>query len=167
MMHRFIVGLCLILAIPGCRVSYSFTGADIPPQAESFSVDYFVVEAPLASPTYAQDLTEGLKDLLLAQSGLELVRRNGDLQFSGVVTRYDVTPTTLQGDETAAQNRLTISLRVNYVNGFDEEKNFEKQFSRFADFDAGTDLSVVEEGLIEEINEQLLQDIFNASLGNW
>lgn len=158
---------CACAIITSCKVSYSFTGADIPAEAQTFSVQYFNSEAVLATPTYAQVLTEELKDLLLAQSGLKLTTSNGDLQYSGVITNYEVTPVALQGNETAARNRLTISLKVSYVNIFDETKNFEKSFSRFADYDSSNDLSQVEEGLIETINEQLIQDIFNASLGNW
>lgn len=159
--------ICACAIITSCKVSYSFTGADIPAEAQTFSVQYFNSEAVLATPTYAQVLTEELKDLLLAQSGLKLTTSNGDLQYSGVITNYEVTPVALQGNETAARNRLTISLKVSYVNIFDETKNFEKSFSRFADYDSSSDLSQVEEGLIETINEQLIQDIFNASLGNW
>ncbi len=155
------------ITLSGCKISYSFTGADIPAQANTFSVELFQNDAPLADPNYPLDITEDLKDLLLSQSGLDLIKRDGDLQFSGIITEYVVTPQALSGNETAAKNRLTISLSVAYVNTFEEEKNFEQRFSRFAEFDATQDISVVKESLIEEINEQLVQDIFNASLGNW
>lgn len=157
----------LALLLSACKISYSFTGADIPPQANTFSVELFQNDAPLADPNYPLDITEDLKDLLLSQSGLDLIKSEGDLQFSGIITEYVVTPQALSGNETAAKNRLTISVSVSYINTFEEEKNFEQRFSRFAEFDATQDISVVKESLIEEINEQLVQDIFNASLGNW
>lgn len=169
LVKRLLYTFCAVafITLSGCKISYSFTGADIPAQANTFSVELFQNDAPLADPNYPLDITEDLKDLLLSQSGLDLIKRDGDLQFSGIITEYVVTPQALSGNETAAKNRLTISLSVSYVNTFEEEKNFEQRFSRFAEFDATQDISVVKESLIEEINEQLVQDIFNASLGNW
>ena len=161
-----VLGFCVAVQ-PGCRVSYSFSGADIPSNANTFSVDFFKVTAALASPIYAQKITERLKDLLLSQTRLNLAKSNGDLQYSGTVTRYEVLPVAITGNETAGRNRLTISVRVSYVNTFDEKKNFEKEFTRFEDFEANQTLTQVETGLIEKINEQLVQDIFNASLGDW
>lgn len=150
-----------------CKMSYSFTGADIPAAAQTFSVETFSVVAPLADPTYGLTITESLKDLILNQSRLDLVRTEGDLQFEGTVTGYNVAPAALSSDEFAEINRLTIRIKVTYVNTFEEEKNFERSFSRFADFPTSQDLSSVEQSLIEEINNQLTQDIFDASLGSW
>jgi hypothetical protein len=56
---------------------------------------------------------------------------------------------------------------VNYVNTFEREKNFEKTFTRWADFPSNADFIDVEAELVTEINEQLIQDIFDASLGAW
>ena len=163
----FLLAILLVFSFSGCKVSYSFSGADIPAGANTFSVDYFKVSAPLASPVYSQRITEQLKDLMLTQTRLSLAKSNGDLQFSGIVTRYDVQPVALQGNETAGLNRLTIGVRVSYVNMFDEKKNFEREFSQFEDFKATESLNQVETKLIEAINLKLVQDIFNASLGNW
>ena len=151
----------------GCRVSYSFSGADIPGNANTFSVDFFKVTAALASPVYAQKITERLKDLMLSQTRLSLAKSNGDLQYSGTVIRYEVMPVAITGNETAGMNRLTITVRVSYINTDDDKKNFEKDFSQFCDFESNKTLTEVESTLIDCINEKLVQDIFNASLGNW
>ncbi len=151
----------------GCSVKYSFTGADIPAAAQTFSVEPFTVVAPLADPTYGLTITESIKELILNQSRLDLTNSEGDLQFEGTVTGYNVAPAAISSDEFAEINRLTITLRVTYINTFDEEKSFERSFSRFADFPTTQELLDVEQGLIEEINVQLTQDIFDASLGSW
>jgi len=151
----------------GCSVKYSFTGADIPPAPQTFSVEPFTVVAPLADPTYGLTITESIKELILNQSRLDLTNSEGDLQFEGTVTGYNVAPAAISSDEFAEINRLTITLRVTYINTFDEEKSFERSFSRFADFPTTQELLDVEQGLIEEINVQLTQDIFDASLGSW
>lgn len=160
--------ICVLsLLFVGCKVNYSFTGGSVPAKATTFSVEYFSVSAPLASPTINQVITEGLKDYLLAQTRLDLAKSNGDIQYSGVITKYNVSPIAIQSDESAATNRLSITIKVNYVSVFEEEKNFEKSFTRFADFDRNTQLADVEDALLEEITTQLVQDIFNNSLGDW
>jgi hypothetical protein len=108
-----------------------------------------------------------LKDYLLGQTRLDLAKNNGDIQYSGVVTNYTISPIAIQSDESASTNRLSVTIKVNYVNVFEEEKNSEKSFTRFADFDRNTQLSDVEETLLEEIVTQLVQDIFNSTLGDW
>lgn len=170
--HFKIIAIIALLAMTttvftGCKVSYSFSGADVDPRANTFSVDLFRVSAALANPTYAPKITERIKDQLLRQTRLNFVKSNGDIQFSGTVTNYTVLPVAITGNESAGKNRLSITVSVNYVNTFDEKKNFEKTFTRFEDFEAKENLSSVEAALIDKINDQLVQDIFNASLGNW
>lgn len=150
-----------------CKVKYSFNGADVPEQAKTVSVGFFQNNAPLANPTLSQTFTESLRDIFISQTKLNLVPLNGDLQFEGSVTGYDIRPVAIQANETASLNRLTITVNVQYRNSFDEKKNFEQNFTRFADYSSTEQLSSVEEGLISEINKQLVQDIFDRSFGNW
>ncbi|MGY6562361.1 MAG: LPS assembly lipoprotein LptE [Luteibaculaceae bacterium] len=156
-----------IFALHACKISYSFTGADVPVDARHFSVKLFNIQATLAPPDLGQVFTEDLKDLILAQTRLDVIPQDGHLQYEGTITAYQVMPTAITSGETAALNRLTISVKVKYKNTFDKDKNFEATFTRFADYDSNLDLSAVERGLIEEINEQITQDIFDRSLGAW
>lgn len=89
------------------------------------------------------------------------------MQLEGEITGYKTKPVAITGNETAALNRLTISIKVRFVNITDEDKNFESLFTRFADYESSKNLSDVEDALIEEINEQLVQDILNKAAGNW
>ena len=73
----------------------------------------------------------------------------------------------MQADETTARNRLTVTVQVRYSNTLDKDLNFERSFTKFADFDSSLDLLAVEEELMLDIGDQLIQEIFNASLGNW
>jgi hypothetical protein len=150
-----------------CTVRYSPVAAEIPAKAQTFSVGAFPARAPLAGPNVSISFVETLKDLMLQQTRLDLEKKNGDLKFEGAITGYAVQPVAIQGDETSALNRLTITVTVRYTNSFDREKNFELNFSRFADYDSSRNLADVEEVLIVEINDQLVQDIFDRSLGNW
>jgi len=126
-----------------------------------------VNNAALAHPNTGQLFTESLKDVLMNQTRLSLVPSKGDLTYEGSITAYEVRPVAITGNETASLNRLTITVQVKYVNTKNEKKNFEQSFTRFADFESSSELSSIEENLIRQINDQLVQDIFDKSLSNW
>ena len=155
-----------LLLFTSCRMNYSFTGGDVG-DARTMSVDLFQARAPLSTPLSAQVFTETLRDLLLAQTPLRLDPDQGDVQYSGAITGYDVQPVNIQANETAALNRLTITVSLTYVNTLDPKKNAEATFSRFADYSSDQDLVQVEETLVQEISRQIAQDIFDRTLGSW
>jgi hypothetical protein len=149
----------------GCGV-YSPYGAQTS-GAQTFSVAPFDMITPLATASSALALTEELRDRIQRQSTLRLVDADGELKFSGEVVTWEISPVNVQVDETAASNRLTIGLRIQYENTRDAELSFERTFTRFADYNSELDLISIEDALVEDIAGQLSQDIFNATLGNW
>jgi hypothetical protein len=163
--------LSSVLYFASCKVGYSFTGASVPPEAETFSVERFPNNAGLGPPTLSQTFTQDLRDRFMRQTDLDLTDRNGDIQYSGSIVDYEVEPVAVQGNQEgndqASLNRLTMTVKVRYRNTIEEKDSFEREFSRFADFEADQSLSDVENELIEEINDQLTQDIFDASLSDW
>jgi hypothetical protein len=159
--------LFAIAFFSGCKMHYSFSGASIPPEAKTVSVQYFQNQASLAPPTLSQTFTEALRDKLSSQTRLTLINKGGDLSFEGSVIGYSTAPMAIQSTDQAALNRLTISVNVKYACAFDEKKNFEASFSRFADYSSTQSLASVEDQLIRDINEQLVQDILNRALNNW
>jgi hypothetical protein len=167
-LHRRLTGVAMLLLVLlcGCRMNVSFTGGDVG-DARTMSVEIFQPRAPLATPNSAQVFSETLRDLLLAQSPLKLARTDGDLQYSGSITGYDVQPVSIQANETAALNRLTITVSVTYVNTLDPKKNSEFSMSRFTDYNSAQDLAAVEEELMKDVSKQLAQDIFDRTIGSW
>lgn len=159
----FPVLLCLSAA--GCKV-YSFTGASISPDVKSISIAFFPSYAALSPANMPQIFTESLRDKFVTQTNLDLLPNGGDIRFEGFVSDYRTQPVAIQGNA-AAQNRLTVSVSVTFTDTKDEAKSFEKTFTRFADFNSNVNLSDVEQTLMVEINEQLIQDIFNQSVVNW
>lgn len=157
---------CLIV-LSSCKVNYSFSGASVSPDVKTVSIQYFKNNASLAPPTLSQSLTEGLKDIFTSQTSLGIISRDGDLNFEGEVTNYIATPVALQANDLAALNRLTITVAVRFTNAKDEKQKFETSFSRYADFSSSQTLETVQEDLIRQINEQLVQDIFNKAMINW
>lgn len=161
--------MILLGFVVSCKMNYSFTGASIAPDVKTVSIQYFPNYAPLAQPLLSQEFTESLRNIFLSQTNLNLVEKNGHLHFEGAITGYSTTPVAIQGGEIsqAAYNRLTITVNVKFINTKDENQNFETSFNRFTDYDASRNLSDVEMVLIKEINDQLVQDIFNKAVSNW
>ncbi len=154
-----------LMAAPGCGV-YSPYGAQTS-GATTFSVTPFEPVTPLATAAAALTFTESLRDRIQRQSTLRLVDQDGNLQFRAEIVGWNITPINIQGNETAAGNRLTVQVRLAYENTMDEDLSFERTFSRFADYTSDQDLLSVEDALVEDIAGQIAQDIFNATLGNW
>ena len=159
--------LFVIACLFSCKMSYKFNGATIPAEAKTVNIKYFSNQASLANPALSQAITEALKDLFNSQSNLTLTDKTADLNFEGTITGYATSPVSIQSNDLAALNRLTITVSVKYINKFDEKKNFESSFSRYADYSSSKSLSEVESALITEINKQLVQDIYNKALNNW
>ena len=146
------------------------SGASISPEIKTLTINYFPVNATLAPPTTGQRFTEALRDIFQTQTSLKLLPKNGDLLFSGSITGYSTMPLAVQGNSssiTSVTNRLTITVNVKFQNTKDEKQNFETSFSRFSDYSSSSNLVDVQDKLIKEINEQLVQDVFNKSVTNW
>ena len=157
--------ICVIAT--SCKVNYSFTGASIPEDVKTVSIKTFQSYAPLANANLTQTFTEELKDKFISQTNLDLVVKNGDLQFEGAITGYAVTSVAIQGNETAALNRLTITVKAKFTNTKNKELDFESSFSRYLDYESSQNLASIEDDLIKDINDQLTQDIFNKAVSNW
>jgi len=161
------VSIISVLFLQSCGI-YSFTGASISPDVKTVQVDEFPNYAQLVNPALTQTFTQGLQDLFLNQTNLSLIGSGGDLQFEGEITEYRVTPSANTSGSTAAQNRLTIAVKVRFYNNKDEEQNFEKTFSHYEDFDANKVLSgSTEDTLVELILERIFENVFNESVANW
>ena len=159
-----------MLIFTACKITYSFTGASIASNVKTFSVYYFPNRAKLVNPNLSQQFTQGqdgLENKLIKQTSLNQIKENGDLEFSGQITEYDVKPMNIVQGDLAAQNRLTISVKVKFTNNKDHEQDWEKTFTQYEDFDSNRSLTDVEDALASAIIKKLVDDIFNASVANW
>ena len=164
--HCLYMVIVLALLCQGCGI-YSFSGASIPPEAKTVSVQYFPNQAALINPTLSNDFTTALRDAMMNQTSLDMVDSGGDLAFEGEITDYRTTPVAITAGQTAAMNRLTITVNVRFVNVFDETKNFETKFTHYEDYPSEQDLNSVQESLTGTIIEALVEDVFNKALVNW
>ena len=156
-----------VLTCPSCSVSYSMSGVNISDEITPYSVEYFPNRAPIVQAQLSQLFTDALMDKIQGNTKLDMTTDGGDVQFSGEITGYDTRPTAITGDETAARNRLTITVRVRYTNVVQPELDYDSSFSRFEDYDASRNLSDVENELIDLILENLMEDIFNKAFVSW
>lgn len=157
----------MMFCISSCRMSYSFTGASISPSVKTVTIPYFTNNAGLVVPTLSRTITDALRDYFTSQANLIQIERGGDLTLEGAVTQYTVTPVAIQGNETAAMNRLTITVNVKFTNKTDIKQNWESTFSKYLDYSSSVNLQSVQDGLIKDISDQLVQDIFNKAVVNW
>jgi len=161
-----------LVILSGCGV-YSFTGASISPTVKTISIQTFFNNATLGPSNMSVLFTESIKDYYQQNTSLSLVDDNGDLQIDGYIADYTITPVsaTASGNndqaDFASMSRITITVFTSYINTQDDEFDFERKFSFFKDFDNSQDISSEEQVLVEEIFDQIILDIFNASVANW
>ncbi|MBR4774506.1 MAG: LptE family protein [Bacteroidales bacterium] len=161
-----IVGLIGNLAT-SCGI-YSFTGTSIQADVNTITIPYVEYKALRVNPSLSNDLTEALQDKFRKLTRLEQVDVDGDLELVCEVTGYDVKATAVQADEQAAQNRLTVTVKIDFTNRkYPEDDVSNKSFSAYEDFDATLSLDAVESTLCETIVEKLVEDIFNATVAQW
>jgi hypothetical protein len=166
----YLMSAVLIIALgasQSCKVSYSFTGVTINPEIKTVSIQYFDNRAPIVQPQLSQVFTDALRDKIQGSTSLNLVTGYGDVDFSGEIKNYETRPQAITGAETAALNRLTITVRVKFTNEIETEKSFDTSFSKFKEYSSTEDPGTVEDELIKDIVEQLIEDIFNKAFVNW
>lgn len=155
-----------LFLLTGCGF-YSHTGASVPPDAKTFSVEYINNIATIVMPTFSQLLTEKLKSKFINETSLKLTQNEGDVRFSGKIINYVSAPVAVQGNQQNAVNRLTVTIEITYQNTKDETKNFTQQFSNFVDYPASQNFSSVEVELVGKVADILVQDVFNKAFINW
>ncbi|MBU2995441.1 hypothetical protein KO500_03310 [Cellulophaga baltica] len=162
--------LLITLNLSSCGI-YNFTGGDVG-TAKTFQVNLFqnyATQTPGSTfePGLERDFTTGLQDYIQNQTILDLTSNGGDLLYEGEITEYRITPMTATSDQTAAQNRLTMSVNVRFFNKTKEEVDFDQKFSFYYDYGATVSYASIKDEALEEIFDRIHQDIFNASLADW
>ena len=169
-MKRFLVLSLVIVAgilplISGCGI-YSLSGASI--SGKTINIRTLENRAMNVVPTLSPTLTDKIRNRILSQTGLAAINTDdADYDMKSTITAYNVTISGMQSTTQASNNRLTISVEVDFTNRLDEKASFKQSFSRFADFAATQQLQSVETALIEDIGNQIADDIFNKAFVNW
>ncbi len=165
-MKRSIILFLIAAFVTACGI-YSFSGTSIAPDVSSITVFNFENRAIRINPSLSNELTETLKDKYKRMTKLKIEGDKGDLIVDGQITGYETTSIAVTAQEVAAQNRLTVTVKVTFTNTKYPKENFEKSFVAFEDFPSTTSLDAVEGRLVESIVDKLTEDIFNATVANW
>lgn len=169
MRRRLTVILALAVAalsVSGCWL-YSFSGTSIQEDVKTICIENVENKALKVNPSLANNLFEALCEKYKKLTKLEQVEDNGDLYVLATIESYQVSATAITADEYAAMNRLTVTVKVKFVNEKHTEDNFEKSFAAYEDYNSENSLDAVEGTLCETIVEKLVEDIFNATVANW
>lgn len=163
----FIVSL-LLLPLGGCRISYKFNGAALDYTVyRTINVANFPIRAALVYPPLQQIFENDLLDYITRNTRLQITDGPSDLQLEGEITGYSLSPQAVTEDAYASKTRLTIQVRVKYTDNKKENNDIDQTFSAYQDFDSSQMLTDVQDQLCQEISKELVQLIFNATLGNW
>ncbi len=156
------------LSVSSCfTMKYSATGASIPLEAKTVSVQFFENLTRSQEAGLNQQITDKLKDFIQANTQLLIINGIGDIDFEGAITGYAVTPTAIISGDEAAKNRFTITLKIKFTCEVKPELNFESSFSRYEDYDADVDFESAKALYTDDLLALLVEDIFNKAFANW
>jgi len=162
------IGIMLVLA--ACKIEYKFTGASVNYElTKSISVQDFPNYADYVVPTLSQTFTQALRNRFINQTRLKMLDANADLEVEGEITGYRTDDMAVKADALASETKLTITVKLRFRNTKKPDEDIDNQtFSAYRSFNSATKrLDEVENDLIKEIVEDLTDQIFNATLGNW
>lgn len=166
-MKKILILTIIALAACACGI-YSFSGTSIQPDVNTITINYFEYKALKVNPSLSNDLTEAVRKQFRKMTKLEQVEMDGDMEITGEIVGYDVSATAITANEVAAQNRLTVSVKVDFTDRKHPEEDFSgKTFSAYADYDSTNSLDAVESSLCVEIIDKIVEDIFNATVAQW
>ena len=165
-MKKFLTIIAIILSTVSCGI-YSFTGTNIQPDVKTITIPYVEYKALRVNPSLSNDMTEALQDKFRKLTSLEQVDVDGDLELVCEITGYEVTPAAVTANEVAAQNRLTVTVKIEFSNRKYPEDDVSKSFSAYEEYDSNNSLDAVESALCETIIDKIVEDIFNATVAQW
>lgn len=165
---RYLILTILPLLLSGCLISYKFNGASIDySKIKTLAIADFPNNAALVYPPLSNDLSEGIRDIFVKQTRLQVGRKGGDLELEGEITGYDLTPMAISADSYSAETKLTLTIKVRFTNNVNTEESFEKTYSAFQTFDSTNLLTDVQEELCATMIKEIAENIYNDTVARW
>ena len=165
-----IVSIFTLFTFSGCSFSggYGLSGSSILPEWKTIHIAPFPNNALLQNPSLSQEINLTLQDAFRNRTKLNLSNTDDtDLVIEGEITGYDVAPMSIQGNDVAAENRLTINVSVRYINNVDETKSFQKTYTAYENFLGTQMLSDVESSIVPTIVDLIRDQIFADIAMDW
>ena len=160
--------LLAAVALQACTISYKFNGSAINYDIyKTIDVGEFPIRAALVYPPLQQTFENELLDVITRQTRLREVDGNADIDLTGEITGYSLSPQAVGEDAYATETRLTITVKVKYTDHRNPANNVDQSFSAYRQFSSTLMLTDVQDELCQQISEELVDLIFNATLGSW
>lgn len=164
----WVLAITIALIVQSCTISYKFNGTAIDYNVyKTIRVSQSPIRAALVYPPLQQTFENALLDYITRNTRLQTTDGSSDLEMEGEITGYTLSPQAVTENALASKTRLTITVRVKYTDNKNDKNDIDQSFSAYQDFDSSEMLTDVQDQLCEEITEQLVDLIFNATLGNW
>lgn len=166
--HLISILAALVVSCVACVPSYKFNGSALDYSVyRTIHVSEFPIRAALVYPPLQQTFENELLDYITRNTRLQTTDGASDLRLEGEITGYALSPQAVTEDAYASKTRLTISVRVKYTDSKNDKNDIDQTFSAYRDFDSSMMLTDVQDQLCQEIAKELVDLIFNATLGNW
>jgi hypothetical protein len=153
---------------------YTFTGSSLSADTKTIEIRNFPNNAPLMNASLSQEFSTAIQNRFLQRTTLKGTTERPDILIEGEITDYSITPTTISssvnapgGNIQAAQNKLTIVVKVHYENKIEPEKSFDRTYSDEAVFSSDLDINAIEASQVKLVNERIINKIFNDIVANW
>ena len=156
----------LLLIISSCGF-YTFSGASISAEIKNIKIGYFINEAENFKVNLDRDITQKLTDFIIEQTDLSVNNNNYEIEINGKIISYDISPISISSNDFANQNRLSISVNIDFKNYINEKENYNQKFTRYVDYKSDQNLEEIESELTDQILEEICIDIFNKTFVNW
>lgn len=164
-----ILSILCLLAMQACIPKYTLNGASIDYSVyRTISFGDFPIRAALVYPPLQQLFENKMMDMVGQQTRLRVIdSMSSDLRMEGEITGYNLSPQAVGEDAYASQTRLTITVRVKYINNKNQALSKDQSFSSYRDFSSSEMLTDVQDELCDQICKDLADLIFNATIGDW
>ena len=162
------VAIASVLLMQGCTVSYKLNGASIDYNTiKTITVEAFTNRAAYQWAPMAPMFNTTLSDKYNHQTKLRQVKRDGDLVLSGEIVSYDQTNKSISADGYSSMVQLRMTVKVKFTNNKQHNDDFDKTFSANREYDSSQQLSAVQEELVQQMIDDIVDQVFNATVANW
>ena len=156
------------MVLTACKVSYKFNSSSIDDtKTKTITIVGFPIRASYVWAPMQTIFNEQLRDIFSSHTRLVQVSRNGDLKIEGEITQYTQRNKSVSSEGYSALTELSMTVNVRFTNNVKHDEDFEQSFTATASYDSRLSLNSVQEGLVEEMVEDITEQIFNATVANW
>lgn len=160
--------LVAVLLLVACKVTYSLNGSSIDYNVtKSISISKFPIRSAYVWAPMEAMFYNSLSDEYARKTKLKVLKKNGDMNLTGEITEYSQTNKSISSDGYSAQTQLKMTVNVRFTNNKKHEEDFEKSFSATTSYDSSQSLASVQEELVQQMIDDIVGQIYNATVANW